>query len=395
MTHQPLYTTGKRIHSIDLLRGLVMVIMALDHTRDFFFQGAFAGSPTDLATTTPALFFTRWVTHFCAPTFVMLSGTSAFLYGHKQGKKSLSIFLLTRGLWLMLLEVTLVRFGWSFNASLYGLYMLQVIWAIGACMVLMSALVWLHTYAVIFIGLIIVFGHNLLDGITYTPDDGRYIPWAIFFSPSPIPAKNSVLYTLYPIIPWLGVMACGFGIGKLYTHDVSPRQRRNVLFVLGCVCLGLFVLLRTFNIYGNPAHWQMQNTGLFSFLSFINVEKYPPSLLFLLVLLGPALIFLSMVEKMSGWLSRFFITIGRVPLFYYLLHIYVIHAGAFALFFASGNTWNDLNHKQSPLGLPSTFGVSLPWVYVAWICVVLLLYPLCKWYGNFKQKSTWRGWSYL
>lgn len=372
-----------------------MVIMALDHTRDFFHLGISTGNPTDLATTTPFLFFTRWITHFCAPVFVLLSGTSAFLYGNKRGTKSLSLFLLTRGIWLIFLEITLVRIGWTFNIFFDSPFMFQVIWAIGCSMVALSALVWLPRYVILTIGLLLVFGHNLLDSVSFEPQQAGYIPWAILHRPSPLHAGPAFIFTLYPILPWIGVMACGYVLGQLYVPDFSAQKRRNILWMVGFSALILFFVLRATNVYGDPEPWSTQKTPLFTFLSFINLEKYPPSLLFLLLLLGIALVKLPLLEKIHGWFAMFFITIGRVPLFYYLAHIYLIHISALAVFLIGGGRLSQLSSEHSPFGFPSSFGFSLPWVYLAWICIVIALYPLCRWYGHIKANSSWKGWSYL
>lgn len=379
-----------------------MVIMALDHTRDFFHAGAMELNPTDMATTTPALFFTRWITHFCAPIFVLLSGTSAFLYGNKNGKKDVSIFLLTRGIWLIILEITVVRLGWTFNIFFDSPFMLQVIWAIGCSMIALSVLVWLNKYVILAIGLLIVFGHNFLDPISFEPSQTGFIPWGILHDPSPIQVDGLIwqgrppfIFVLYPILPWIGVMACGYSLGQLYTPNYNTQKRSKILVIAGASALVIFFVLRGFNIYGNPEPWAVQKNRLFTFMSILNNEKYPPSLLFLLMTIGPGLLSLVLFEKLRGWLAQFFIVIGRVPLFYYLMHLYLIHVSALFIFFVNGGSANELSTEHSPFGFPPTFGFALSWVYVAWICIVLMLYPLCRWYGNMKARSTWKGWSYL
>lgn len=389
--------TPRRIDSIDALRGLVMVLMALDHVRDYFHLGSMQHDPTDLETTTPALFFTRWITHFCAPVFVMLAGTAAFLYGHKTGRRDLSVFLLTRGLWLILLELTLVRLGWTFNPSLSSPFMLQVIWAIGGSMVVLSLLVWLPWKAVGALGLAIVCLHNLLDGI---PQDGTespftYLLWAVWHRPLPLELGQAHFFTLYPLLPWIGILCCGYALGSLYT-GCTAQVRQKRLVQLGLLVLLVFVVLRGINWYGDPQPWAIQKNPLYTFLSFVNTEKYPPSLLFACMTLGPALCLLALLEHAHGRANRFLVAIGRVPLFYYVLHLYMAHGAAVLVFLLTGGSLTDINYAQNPFsGLPDTFGFSLPVVYGVWIGIVLILYPLCTAYGNLKKRSTWRGWSYL
>jgi uncharacterized membrane protein len=392
----PINITSRRIESIDMIRGLVMVIMALDHTRDYFHFNAFGGDPMDPETTTPFLFFTRWITHFCAPIFVMLSGTSAFLYGNKKSKKELFFFLFTRGFWLMFLEVTVVRLGWTFNIFPNSPFMFQVIWAIGLCMVILSGLIWLNKNAVLTIGILIVLFHNILDPIGVKPENPMYVFWAILHDPLPIRLGAIRIFTLYPVLPWLGIMCIGFGMGQIFTSRFQRDRRKKILLISGASAIILFIALRFTNLYGNGELWGRQPSLLYTVFSFLNVEKYPPSLLFTLMTLGPACILLAFAEKISGKISGFFVTIGRVPLFYYILHLYFIHLGILLVFFLNGGKLSDINYDLNSFnGMPPGYGFGLPWVYVAWIMIVLLLYPLCKWYGKIKQNSTWKGWSYL
>jgi len=388
--------TSRRIESIDIVRGLVMVMMALDHTRDYFHFNAMGGDPMDPETTTPFLFFTRFITHFCAPIFVMLSGTSAFLYGNKKDKKELFFFLFTRGIWLMLLEVTVVRVGWTFNIFLNSSFMFQVIWAIGLCMVILSGLIWLNKNAVLAIGILIVLFHNILDPVEIKPDNPLYIVWSILHDPSPIDVGPVHIFTLYPVLPWLGIMCVGFGMGQIFTSGFHAGSRKKILLISGVASIVLFIVLRFSNLYGNSEIWSEQPSLLYTMFSFLNVEKYPPSLLFILMTLGPACILLVLAEKISGKAANFFVTIGRVPLFYYILHLYFIHLGILLVFFLHGGKLSDINYDMNPFnGMPPNYGFGLPWVYVAWITIVVLLYPLCKWYGKIKQNSHWKGWSYL
>lgn len=391
-------TEKPRISSIDLMRGIVMVIMALDHARDFFHLGGFAYNPTDMNTTTPVLFFTRWITHFCAPTFVFLAGTSIYISVQRKPKKELSFFLLTRGLWLILLEVVVIRFSFFFNLY-YDVTIFQVIWVIGASMVCMAALIHLPYRAVLIIGLIIVFGHNLTDGIQLKPGDPLFAVWAMlrqtgFFNV----AADKSFFVVYPLLPWLGIMLLGYCLGRLYTPQFRSDDRRKLLFRIGLAAVALFVVLRFINGYGDPAPWSTQKNAMFTFMSFLNATKYPVSLMYTLMTLGPVLMILSWMERTSTSALKPFIVFGRVPLFYYILHFYIIHAVALLLFMnKTGRSFSELDFhfNKSFGGITAEAGYSLFWAYVGWIVVVIFLYPLCKWYNQYK--STHKHWwlSYL
>jgi uncharacterized membrane protein len=391
-------TEKPRISSIDMMRGIVMVIMALDHARDFFHLGGFAYNPTDMNTTTPVLFFTRWITHFCAPTFVLLAGTSIFISSQRKSKKDLSVFLLTRGLWLLAIEVIVMRFSFFFNFY-FDVIVFQVIWVIGASMICMAALIHLPYRAVLAIGLVLSFGHNLTDSIQLQPGDAGFTAWAIlrqsgFF---PITPSNN-LFVLYPLFPWLGIMILGYCLGRLYTKEFNPENRQKLLFRIGLAALALFVVLRLINSYGDPAPWSVQKTHVFTFMSFLNVTKYPVSLLYTLLTLGPVLMILSWMEKVNLHRLRPFAVFGRVPLFFYILHFYIIHSVALILYlnkFDKSLSDLDFHFDRSFGGLPPEAGYSLFWAYVGWIAVVLFLYPFCRWYNQYK--STHRNWwlSYL
>ena len=397
MTTSPL-SPVRRIESIDALRGLVMIWMALDHVRDYFHLGSMQHDPTDLEHTTPALFLTRWITHFCAPTFVLLAGSAAFLYGHRAGRRQLSVFLLTRGLWLMLLEITVVRLGWTFNPGFGSPFMLQVIWAIGGCMVLLSLLVRLPWKAVGAIGITIVCLHNLLD---YIPPDGTesdavYLLAALFKWPLPLELGPAHLFTLYPLLPWFGILCCGYALGSLYVPGYAPDVRKKQLLKLGGMALTAFLIIRLVNAYGDPNPWSVQRSPLYTIFSFTDTEKYPPSLLFTLMTIGPALLLLAILEHVRGPINTFLVTIGRVPLFYYVLHLYLIHGAALLAFLLTGGSIDAINYTRNPFsGLPDSFGFSLGTVYLVWMGIVWVLYPLCKAYGNVKKRSSWKGWSYL
>ena len=373
--------TRPRLGSVDLLRGLVMVVMALDHVRDFF--GSSHLDATDLQHTTLALFLTRWITHFCAPVFVLLAGTGAFLAGAR-GKTTteLSRFLFTRGLWLIILEVTVVRFGWFFDFD-YSRVVFQVIWAIGASMVFLSGLVFLPTAAITAVGVALIAGHNLLDGISPARFGAFGWLWCVLHVPR--------LPVIYPLVPWIGVMAAGYGLGPLLLRGAA--ERRRLLAILGVTLALAFVLLRTVNRYGDPSPWSVQANAAFTALSFLNVTKYPPSLLFLLMTLGPAVAALAAAERVSGALAQVFETYGRVPLFYYVLHLYVIHAlaiGAAYLGHHDGRAFFTVG-----FAFPRDYGFGLPVVYLVWVAVVAMLYLPCRWFADVKQRRREAWLSYL
>jgi uncharacterized membrane protein len=373
-----------RLDSVDMLRGIVMVIMALDHVRDYFSGAAF--DPLDLAETDPGLFFTRWITHFCAPVFVFLTGTGAFLSGNR-GKSTaeLSWFLLTRGFWLVVLELTVIRLGWQFNVNFR-------IWTIGWSMVALAGLVYLPKRVIAVFGIAMILVHNAFDQIPPETFGSFWWIWNILHVPHQIPlSENSLFNPHYSLIPWIGVMACGYAFGSILQFD--PVRRKRALLALGSgLALG-FVLLRAANVYGDPVAWSPQPDPLFTFLSFINTEKYPASLLFLLMTLGPAIATLPFLEKPPGKVGRFFIVFGRVPLFYYILHLYLIHALA-----VIGGMVQDFPARRMLVGhwaFPKKYGFDLPVVYGVWVTVVALLYPVCAWFARVKQRTK-SGWlSYL
>ena len=418
---EPVKPARARIDSIDLLRGIVMVVMMLDHTRDFVHSGAFRFDPTDLTQTTIAVFLTRWVTHFCAPVFVFLAGTGAYLqFARGKSKRDLSRFLVTRGFWLIVLEFTLVRFGATFNLDYRFLGMMQVIWVIGISMIVLAALIHLPLRVIAGVGIGMIALHNLLDRFQVTGWRGpnSQVPslWSKLFiilhqanEPFPIFGWPSpVLYVLYPLIPWIGVMAAGYAFGTLY--QMNAERRRRLLLIMGSVATLLFVVLRLINGYGDPSHWFRQTSKVFTVLSFLNTTKYPPSLLFLLMTLGPAMLALVWFETRNGSTAaraahpktfgsrarNFFVTFGRVPLFFYLLQWPTAHLIAVFVHFAAGKPWRWM--FGSLIGVaapPSGIGFSLAVVYACWITGVILLYPLCKWFAGVKARR--RDWwlSYL
>ena len=368
-----------RIVSIDILRGLVMAIMALDHTRDFFGTSGF--NPRDVME--PALFLTRWVTHFCAPTFIFLAGLSAFLYGRGRSAVELSRFLLIRGLWLILVDLTLIKFGWRFELDLYRLTA-GVIFVIGASMVALAALIWLPRWAIAGVTLIMLLGHNLFDGVRAEELGGASWAWHLLHEPGLVSLGHGVnLYVLYPLIPWIGVMAAGYLLGPVM--QLEERITQRVLFGLGAAITLGFIALRSSNLYGDPAPWTPQQTLLSTVLSFLNCEKYPPSLLYLMMTLGPALMLLASFEHARGAFARLFATFGQVPFFYYVVHIYLIHALAVATAFAMTGVLTNT----------PTIGLGLPGIYFVWLLVLVLLYPICRWFAELKERGSGWWWSYL
>jgi len=398
-------TTKRRINSVDLLRGLVMVIMLLDHTREFVHAGAFVYSPTDLSKTTVALFFTRWITHLCAPTFVFLAGTSIYLQ-RLRGKSTseLSRFLLTRGLWLIVLEFTVVRLALFFDLDYSLLGVAEVIWIFGVCMMVLAGLVYLPRAVVGVAGIAIVALHNLLDPVRVAvpadalPDLWQSM-WMLLHQPGMVPLFGGVtkVFVAYTIVPWVGVMAAGYWLGSVYAWE--PERRRRFLFWLGAAVTVLFVLLRLVNVYGDPSPWSTQPNPVFTVLSFLNTTKYPASLLFLLMTLGPALLILAAVDNVKDDrpISKVLITFGRVPLFYFVLQMFVAHAFGVVLGYLAGFDVGFL-FTNFPFGgepAPAGFGFPLWVVYAAWISGLLILYPLCARYAGVKRRN--RHWvlSYL
>lgn len=383
-----------RIASIDILRGIVMIIMALDHTREFFHHDALVGNdPLNFKTTWPFLFFTRWITHFCAPIFVFLSGVSVFLYAQRnRTRKHVAFFLLTRGLWLILVEIILINFLWQFQ---YHFLFLQVIWAIGISMVFLSVLQYLPFKALLIAGLLIVFGHNLLDGVSIAKPVAASVVWSLIHQSNLFAANNHFfILVAYPFLPWLGLMICGYCMGKLFMKHIDAAYRKKFLLIAGISAVALFVVLRFINYYGDRQHWTSQNTTLFTMLDFIKTTKYPPSLLYILMTIGPALIVLSFIETSSNWFTRFAVIYGKVPFFYYILHVLLIHSVARLFMLISGKGNGDVDFPGSPV-FPDA-GYPLGVTYAVWISVVLILYYPCKWYGRYKAAHPQNKWlSYL
>ncbi len=377
-------STRVRIEAIDVVRGVIMILMALDHVRDFF--GNSGLNPTDPATTTIPLFFTRWITHFCAPVFFLLTGTGAYLSLRKKTKRELSRFLFTRGLWLIFLELTVTRcLGWQFNFD-YHVTILIVLWALGWAMIVLSALVYLPASVVTTFGIVMITTHNLLDSV-----DSANPFWSILHSPNVIVNHpGRIVRVVYVLIPWVGVTAAGYGLGQIYSWPSA--RRKAFLLPLGAGLSATFLVLRGINTYGDPLRWSTQRSAVFTALSFLNTMKYPPSLLFLLMTLGPALLFLWAVDARTPHWLRPALIVGKVPMFYYLLHIPLIHMLAIAVCYARYGQvhwmFESPSLRQFPITPPPGWGYSLPIVYLVWAVVVLTLYPLCRWFADLKRRRS-------
>jgi uncharacterized membrane protein len=366
----------QRVLSVDLLRGIVMILMALDHTRDYLTNLRF--QPENLARSTPALFLTRWVTHFCAPSFFLLAGVGASLaLSAGRTRRQLSWFLLTRGLWLVLLEMTALQFAWNFAIS-FPLFLL-VIWALGWSMVLLSGLIFLPRWAIAAFAILMIAGHNLLDGITADSLGSLGPLWIFLHQPGVVGGKA---FLGYPLIPWCGVMALGFSLGAVF--DWEPSARRKFLIRAGIGMVAAFIVLRYFNVYGNPVPWTPQRSAAMTIASFLNLLKYPPSLLYLLMTLGPAFIALAIFENARGAIARVVSIYGRVPMFYYIVHIFVIHTIAYTFAVLQGGRGDFINLDTG--SFPKWYGTSLPGVYLAWAIVVLIMYWPCRWYADLKSR---------
>ena len=368
----------KRIESIDVMRGIVMVVMALDHCRDFLTHLNY--DPTDLSKASSILFLTRFVTHYCAATFVFLAGTSAYLsISRGKTKNEAAKFLLSRGLWLVFLELTIIRFGWLMDLD-YHFIFLQVIWAIGISMIVLAALIYLPLSAIAAVGFILIFGHDLFDNIsTATFSLASKDIWDILHVGGMVSFGNINVLFFYPLIPWIGVMALGYCFGTLFKMDDPKRRKLLVTFGIGAIAL--FIAIRSFNFYGDPSNWTNQYSWYRDVLSFIDVSKYPPSLDYLLITLGPVMLILAALENVHNRITSIFLVYGRVPLFYYILHLYLARLLCFLTFVVMG--------KKHGYSFP------LDTVYIIWLLVVFILYFPCRWFMKYKQTHKQWWLSYL
>ena len=390
-----------RLASIDALRGGVMIVMALDHVRDFFHRAAMSSSPTDLRVTTPLLFMTRWVTHICAPVFMLTAGLGAYFYWQAgRTKKQLSWFLLTRGVWLIVLELTLMQLAYNFAiSSTYPIFLL-VLWVLGLCMVALSALVWLPLPFLLGFSVATIVLHHLFDSVT-AQSFGAWAPiWNLLHQVGAFPFAGSVFIVAYPVVPWVAVMALGFCLGPVFLKPAAMRQ--GTLIGVGAGITIAFLIIRAINSYGDPAPWSPQPPPILTTMSFLNTSKYPPSLAFLLMTLGPALLILGIFEGLAFQRKNPLIVFGRVPLFYFVLHFFVAHAGAVLLAAAvyGRGAWTFMFQPVPSMGgaataFPPNFGYDLWVTYLIWIVIVAGMYPLCAWFARVKeQRRAWWG-SYL
>jgi len=390
--------TRTRITSIDFLRGTIMIVMALDHVRDYLFFGSFYFDPLDLTKTTGIIFFTRWITHFCAPIFLLLTGTSAFLVGQRKSKKELSAFLLKRGIWLILLEFVVANLGWNFNPAFPMIFFITL-WSLGVGMILLAGMIHLPMKWILGISVVLIAGHNLLDGVHVTGNNLAAFGWSILHEQQFFNWHGEQLLVGYPLLPFAVIMPLGYCLGQLYTSSYDAAKRRKLLLQLGGFALLAFVVLRWSNVYGDPVKWSAQKDSFFTFLSFLNVNKYPPSLLYVLLTCGSACLFLALTENVKNGVQKVVSVYGRVPMFYYLIHIYVIHTIALlASALTAGQDWH-IWLLQQPVWFTHSlkgYGFSLPVAYLVWIAIVAALYPLCKRYDAYKQSHKDKWWlSYL
>ncbi len=384
-----------RIQSIDLLKGLVMVIMALDHTRDYFHYSAFFFDATDPMQTTLPIFFTRFITHFCAPAFSFLAGLSAFMIGKRKPLNELSGFLFKRGLWLVFVEIIIINFGWKFDVNFTNIG-LQTIWSLGISMIVLAGLIYLPKKAILAFSLVIIFGHNLLDNIHF---DGNFL-WAMLHERQKFEfAEGHTVIFAYSLLPWIAVMSLGYCFGSLYDSTFNIQKRKQLLNGLGFGSFILFFILIAINKYGDPVKWTNYGDISKTLMSILDVKKYPPSLLYLLITLGGTFLFLANAEKLKGKVVDFFCVFGRVPFFYYILHIYLIHFIAIFAAEFTGFGWQvmvSMPKFVTRIEALKGYGFNLITVYIIWIVVIVLLYPLCKKFDKYKQAHKEKAWlSYL
>ena len=387
-----------RLASIDALRGLVMIIMALDHVRDFIHRGAMSGaSPTDLASTTPILFMTRWITHLCAPVFMLTAGLGAYFYFRNgdRSKGQLSWFLVTRGLWLIFLELTLMQLAYNFNFSTANPIFLLVLYVLGVCMVILAALVWLPLPVLAAISIATIALHNLADGVRSASPW-----WMLLHQVGAFPFAGRIWIAAYSIVPWFAVMALGFCLGAVFA--LPPERRQRFLLRAGIAMTIAFLVIRAINLYGDPSKWSWQPTATFTVLSFLNTSKYPPSLDFLLMTLGPALIVLSWFERWSFSPLNPLIVFGRVPMLYFVLHFIAAHLAIVVLSLirygghAMTFMWQPVSSMGGPLNtFPPGFGYELWVAYAVWIAIVAVLYLPCRWFAGVKARNRSPWLSYL
>ena len=375
-----------------------MIIMVLDHTRDYFHRDAFLYDPTDLEHTTVFLFFTRWITHFCAPIFAFLAGVSAYLYGARRTRNELSFFLFTRGLWLLFVELFIIGFERTFNPS-FPYFNLQVIYAIGISMIALSVIIRLNRSLILAISVVLIAGHNLLDKVQVPGDGIQSFLWSLIHEVKTFSFNGITVTVHYPVLAWIGIISAGYCVGSLYGIGYNPGKRRKLLISLGLGSIAAFMILRSGNFYGDASHWSVQKNAAFTVLSFLNVTKYPPSLLYILMTLGPALIFLGLAERPLNKLTEKITVFGRVPMFFYLAHILLIHILALFGAIIQGYQWSSMVLSSQVNSSPALkgYGFNLTVLYAVWPSVILILYPFCMRFDHYKRSnsSRYRWLSYL
>jgi uncharacterized membrane protein len=385
---------GTRIQAIDLLKGIVMVVMALDHVREFFHSSALVFPPLDPVRTSWPIYFTAWISHFCAPAFSFLAGISAFFIGTRKSTTELSFFLLTRGLWLVFIDIVFINFAWFADIH-FATFALTVISTLGISMIVLAGLVHLPRKFILIFSVALIFGHHFLDRVHF---EGSLL-WAILHEIGlfPLPAGRQLLVA-WALIPWIAVMSLGYCFGQFYSDGFGSGKRRKILNAIGCSALTLFVIIRFANGYGNPVPWEHFATTSQTLMSFLSTTKYPPSLTFLLLTLGVAILFLANSENAKGKIAAFFCTFGRVPFLFYVIHLYLIHLLAMIYAQAAGFGWQKLTTIDwllNPKNRPG-YGVTLWVVYVIWMLVTLSIYPLCKKFDAYKKTHKEKKWlSYL
>ena len=382
----------KRINSIDIVRGMVLVIMALDHVRELLHTTALTQTPTDLTTATAPVFFTRWITHLCAPIFVFLAGVSAYLsYQRSTDKSSSRNFLWKRGLWLIILEFTIINFLLWFDVQ-FRLLLLEVIAAIGVGFIVLSLLARVTPWKVGLLGFIFLAFNELTLGIPAQENAGLNFLISVLTRPGlHTVTPDFLILVAYPLIPWVGIILLGFATGKLFEQPFE-WQSRQFLRIAAALLL-FFVIIRSINAYGDPSHWQAGDSFLYTVMSFLNVSKQPPSLAFVSLFLGLMFLALFLSDKVPAIVQRVLNVYGKVPMFYYLFHWCLVRAAITIMLFAQGFAWKDFNFAPFKFGRPDgESGISLPAIYAVWILVVIILYPFCKWYGRYKMQHPEKRW---
>lgn len=383
-----------RIESLDLLKGIVLVLMALDHTRDYFHSAAFIFNPLDPQQTTWPVFLTRWITHFCAPAFSLLAGISAFFVGRRKTPHELSKFLVKRGLWLFFIQLTVIQFAWYFDPHFRWIE-LDVIGSLGVSMIVLAFLVHTPQKFILAFSCLTIFGHNLLDNVHFNGS----VWWAVLHEEASYPLGGGYTFIIYyPLIPWIGVMSLGYWMGKFYDKAYDPGKRKRLFITLGISAMVMFIILRGFNLYGNPDPWVDYNSHSMNLMSILDTNKYPPSLSFLLITLGPFFLFMAYSENAKGKVVSILMAFGRAPFFFYIIHLYVIHALAMLATELTWTGWETMILAEWVTDVEALrgYGFSLPAVYLIWGVVIILLYPVCKKFSNYKMNHKEKQWlSYL